>query len=168
MKAQAGLDGAALALAVVIVVVCLASCGNDGSDDNGSAATTAPSTEAGPVAEKIVIKTHIEGFTGEVLAGSVLGDAPFCAGGTVRHEHGSPDIGFPAVNVLDCQGGSLRIGFGPGPSQMDQMVQTSDWAVLDGTGTSQGSPRRARCGSGSRTRRPRSGRRAFTGVVAVP
>ena len=89
--------------------------------------------------EKIVIKTRIVEFTGKALTGSVLGGAAFCPGGTVRHEHGSPEIGFPAINVFNCQAGALRIGFGPGPDQMDQVVQTSDWRVLDGTGSFAGS-----------------------------
>jgi len=73
-------------------------------------------------------------FEGEVLAGSGIGDSPFCRGGTVRHEPGSPEIGFPAINVFRCTDGQLRIGFGPGPDQMNNAVQTSSWEILDGSG----------------------------------
>jgi hypothetical protein len=140
------------------------SCGNDRHAEGASAPTTAPS----PVGDKIVIKTRIVGFTGQVLEGSVLGGEAFCPGGTVRHEHGSLEIGFPAVNVLDCQAGSLRIGFGPGPDQMDQAVQTSDWRVLDGTEGFAGA-------TGEGTMRVKFedgdaaiGHETFTGVVDVP
>ena len=79
--------------------------------DSGSAQTTAPSPDVDntspptPDGEKIVIKTRIVEFTGKVLTGSVLGGAAFCPGGTVRHEHGSLEIGFPAINVFDCRPG---------------------------------------------------------------
>jgi hypothetical protein len=46
--------------------------------------------------EKIVIQTRIVGFTGKVLPVSVLGSAAFCSGGTVRHDRGNLEIGFPA------------------------------------------------------------------------
>lgn len=114
----------------VLVVTCLTSCGPDDGKGEGPAPTVSP----GPDGEEVVITTQMVGFDGTVLTGSVLDGAPFCTGGTVRHEHGSQEIGFPAVNVLDCPGGSLRIGFGPGPDQMELTVQTSDWRVLEGTG----------------------------------
>ena len=59
---------------------------------------------------------------------------PSGPGGTLRHEHGSPEIGFPAVDVFDCPEGRLRIGFGPGPDQMNNVIQTSYWEILDGSG----------------------------------
>jgi hypothetical protein len=163
-----------LALAVMIAAACLTSCGNDTDEDSGSAQTTAPSIEVDNPAppmldgEKVLIKTRIVGFSGEVLTGSVLGGAAFCQGGTVRHDHGSPDIGFPAINVFDCQAGMLRIGFGPGPAQMDQLVQTSDWRVLDGTGSFAGftgeGTMRVTFAEGATVR----GHETFTGFVVVP
>jgi hypothetical protein len=125
----------------MIAATCLTSCGNDNGEGSDSAPTVAPnpavdnSSSPTLAGEEIVIKTRIVGFTGEVLTGSVIGGTAFCPGGTVRHEHGSPDIGFPAINVFTCAAGALRIGFGPGPDQMDQAVQTSDWRVLDGAGS---------------------------------
>jgi hypothetical protein len=161
-------------LAMMIAAACLASCGDDNVGGRGSAPTIAPSPEVDsspPPAlegEKIVIKTRIVEFTGKVLTGSVLGDAAFCPGGTLRHEHGSPEIGFPAINVFNCQAGALRIGFGPGPDQQDQSVQTSDWRVLDGTGSFAGS-------TGEGTMRVKFeegdaaiGHETFVGVVVVP
>ena len=157
----------------MIAAVCLTSCGDANHEDGGSAQTIAPSpavddaSSATPDGEKIVIKTRIVEFTGMVLTGSVLGGAAFCPGGTVRHDHGSPEIGFPAINVFSCQAGELSIGFGPGPDQMDQAVQTSDWRVLDGTGNSPP--------TGEGTMRVKFeegdaaiGQETFTGVVVVP
>jgi hypothetical protein len=160
-----------LALAVMIAAACLTSCGNDNDEDSDSAPTIAPvpdkSSRPTLDGERIVIKTRIVGFTGKVLTGSVIGGSAFCPGGTVRHEHGSPEIGFPAINVFNCQAGALRIGFGPGPDQMDQAEQTSDWRVLDGTGTFAGS-------TGEGTMRVRFeegeaaiGHETFTGGVVV-
>jgi hypothetical protein len=128
-------------LALTISVTGLAACGDDGGDV-GSAreSTVAPSTAINVTTpaqgdrESILIKTQIRGFAGKVLAGSVIGDSPFCPGGTVRHEHGSPEIGFPAINVFRCGDGQLKIGFGPGPDQMNNRVQTSGWKILEGSG----------------------------------
>jgi len=117
-------------LAVALVAAGLCGCGaesDDGEADDAPASTPPPATA-------LVVKTRIHGFAGEVVSGSVLGGEPFCEGGTVQHEQGSPAIGFPAVNVLDCPDGQLRIGFGPGADQMEQVVQTSHWEVLEGSG----------------------------------
>ena len=174
MNTSASVDFAPLALAVMIAAACLTSCGNANDQDSGSAPTIAPIPEVDDSSrptldvKRIVIRTRIVGFTGNVLTSSVLGGAAFCPGGTVRHEHGSPDIGFPAINVFNCQAGALRIGFGPGPDQMDQAVQTSDWRVLDGTGTFAGF-------TGEGTMRVKFeegeaaiGHETFTGGVVVP
>ena len=141
--------------ALVLTTVCLTACGNDAASPS-------------PDDDEVVIRTRIVEFSGDVLDGSVLGGSPFCAGGTVRHEFGSTDLGFPAVNVLDCGDGSLRIGFGPGPDQMGQSVQTSDWEVLSGTGSLAGS-------TGEGTMRVEFepgeevvGQETFTGVLVVP
>jgi len=158
-----------LVLAVMVAAACLTSCSNDKGAGSGSAPSIAPVPDSSSPptldGERIVIKTRIVEFTGKVLAGSVLGGAVFCPGGTVRHDHGSPEIGFPAINVFKCQAGSLRIGFGPGPDQKDQAVQTSDWRVLDGTGNFAGY-------TGEGTMRVKFeegdaaiGRETFTGVI---
>ena len=163
-----------LALAVMIAAACLTSCGNANDDDSGAAPTIAPKPDVNnssvPTldAEKIVIKTRIVGFTGKVLRGSVIGDAAFCPGGTVRHEHGSPEIGFPAVNVFNCQAGALTVGFGPGPDQMDQAVQTSDWEVLDGTGSFAGSTGVGTMRVKFEDRAAAIGQETFMGEVVVP
>jgi hypothetical protein len=137
-----------LTMALTITATCLTACGDDGGE-GGDGRTVAPSADTRLTTppqetpshdapkgdrEPILIKTRVKGFGGEVLVGSVLGDSPFCPGGTVRHEHGSLEIGFPAINVFHCPDGQLRIGFGPGPDQMNNSVQTSDWKILDGSG----------------------------------
>jgi len=76
----------------------------------------------------------MRGFNGLVAGGSELGETHFCSGGKVVHAPGSPEIGFPAVNIFRCKDGELRVGFGPGPEQMDNSFQTSDWKILEGTG----------------------------------
>ena len=120
------------------------------------------------IGSRLLIKTRMKGFAGKVLTGSVIGDTPFCPDGTVSHEDGNPDIGFPAINVFACPDGQLRIGFGPGPDQMDNAVQTSYWKILEGTGSLEGVT-----GDGQMTVRWESagssnGEETFTGLVVVP
>lgn len=136
-----------LATAAVLVSAGLAGCGDrdqeassgapssEVASQRASSEDSATATPAPGPRTRVVIRTAFIGFEGHVLRGSVWGDVPFCVGGRVRHEPGSPDIGYPAINVLDCPEGSLQIGFGPGPDQMDQAVQTSGWELLEGTGS---------------------------------
>lgn len=167
-----------LAVAVMIAAAALTGCGGSqsrkGDASNADASLSVPaesqdttSPAPGP-REPILIRTRIVRFRGDVLAGSVIGNSPFCPGGTVRHEHGSPEIGFPAVNVFSCSDGQLRIGFGPGPDQMNNAVQTSGWEILDGTG-----PFAGMSGEGDMTVRfaragAVKGEETFRGKVAVP
>ena len=137
--------GLALAALCVIGAAGLSSCGGEAKSDgssagpsptvptNGSSGTDAATTFDGE-SDPILIKTSIDGPTGKVVAGSVLRQSAFCPGGTVRHDRGSPEIGFPAVNVFSCADGQLKIGFGPGREQMSNSVQTSDWKILTGSG----------------------------------
>jgi hypothetical protein len=138
----------ATSVVVAIVVTSLAACssgdGNDRRADSGGSpaapkTTTAkpdPTTPAEEDGDPILVRTSMHGLAGKgkVVTGSVLGESAFCAHGTVRHDRGSPEIGFPAVNVFRCSDGQLKIGFGPGPEQMSNSVQTSDWKILDGSG----------------------------------
>ena len=168
--------GLRLVATLALATATLVACGGDSGDDSGAASSTsgtvatstAPTTASSRNAEPITIKTRMYGFAGEVLARSTLGDGPFCPGGSVTHEHGSLDLGYPAVNVIDCSDGQLRIGFGPGPDQMNNAVQTSDWEVLDGSGLFAGTS-----GSGRMEVRWESvgsdqGQETFTGTVALP
>src|SRR4051812_372486 len=163
-----------IALAVMITAGCLSSCDPGNDEGGGVAPTIAPhsgvTSSAAPTGDRqeVLIRTRIAGFTGTVLTGSVIGDAAFCPDGTVRHEHGSPDIGFPAVNVFSCAAGTLRIGFGPGPEQMDQAVQTSKWRVLDGTGSFAGSTGEGTMRVRFTDRDAAIGQETFIGEVVVP
>lgn len=159
------------------VALTLAACGQGGGaevDKSRSPSVASPTPggtdgaqgSAGPPLP-LLIRTRIDGFEGEVVSGSTIGDASFCPGGLVHHEHGSLEVGHPAVNVFDCPDGQLQIGFGPGPEQMDRAVQTSDWEVLEGSGryadasgTGRMRVRFDRAG-GSR------GREVFTGEIAI-
>jgi hypothetical protein len=159
---------AARAVGVVALAgVAVTACSSDKTAHRRDATTRPLSTSAPARPQHLVIKTRFVDFDGEVLAGSVIAESPFCPGGKLHHEHGSPDIGFPAVNVFTCGGSELRIGFGPGPEQMNNRIQTSEWRVVGGTGDFAGMT-----GSGHmQVVFPRvgasSGRETFTGTVVV-
>jgi hypothetical protein len=116
----------------------------------------------------MLVRTRITGFGGKVLAGSLLGERPFCPGGTVRHEHGSPEVGFPAVNVFRCSGGTLSIGFGPGPDQSGKRVQTSSWKILDGSGRLAGMTGHGQMEVRWDRRGATKGQETFDGKVGLP
>lgn len=157
---------AALAVAAASLTAC--------SDDAGTHATTTSSTgttlTTSPhgVRKSIVIKTQVVDFEGKVVDGSLIGDSAFCAGGTLHHESGSPEIGYPAINVFSCGDSQLKIGFGPGPDQMNNRIQTSSWKVLEGNGDFAGVT-----GSGQmKVEFPQAGasngQETFTGTVVFP
>jgi hypothetical protein len=135
-----------LGASALAAALALAGCGGDSTPADARASATAsnvrvpqPASDTSATSEPsgppILIRTAMNGLTGKVMAGSELGESPFCPGGSVRHDHGSPELGFPAVNVFHCSDGDLKIGFGPGPDQMNNAFQTSSWEVLEGTGT---------------------------------
>ena len=160
---------------MALVVVCsfavvASSCSASTSQNKSTLPHSAQSTTAGSHGQRraILIKTRINGFDGTVVDGSKLGDAAFCGGGTVHHESGSPEIGHPAINAFTCGDSRLEIGFGPGPDQMDNRIQTSDWDVLTGTGvfngvTGSGSMQVEWTAVGTTT-----GEETFTGTLLVP
>jgi hypothetical protein len=139
-------------LALIVATVGLAACGGDDGGENGAPTTTGvvsdPSADAGG-GEEIVINTHVvidipkagpqPGKSigqGEVLAGSSLGDSPFCPGGTFSDLHSDdPDIGL-VDRTFDCPDGSLRVGFTPGVPQ--GRTQSGQWKVVSGTGAFEG------------------------------
>lgn len=138
---------AAIPAVIAIAITSLSACGSADGDQRSASGTSpaapkpttasaAPTTPAAGEGDPILVKTSMSGLAGKgkVVTGSVLGESAFCAHGTVRHDRGTPEIGFPAVNVFLCPDGQLRIGFGPGPEQMSNSVQTSDWEILDGSG----------------------------------
>jgi hypothetical protein len=157
---------------LVLATASLTGCGdNEGGGRARGTASASPAGAASSVrasSEAFLLKTHVQGFDGRVLPGSVLGDARFCDRGLVHHAFGTPSVGFPAVNEITCSGSVLRIGFGPGPDQMNKRIQRSDWRVLDSTGDFAGAT-----GSGQmRVEWDKvggtDGRETFTGTVALP
>jgi hypothetical protein len=169
-----GRGSATVSLPLLIASAVLTSCGNH--NDEGSASAPTPTsrfaldTSSRPAGEsdRTVIKTRIVGFTGRVLTGSILGSTVFCRGGTVRHARGNLEIGFPAVNVFSCPTGSLRIGFGPGPDQMDYTVQTSNWRVLGGSGSFVGATGEGTMQVKWEQAEAALGRETFRGVIVLP
>ena len=131
------------ALVLVLVgVLCLGACGGDGDDASG---TSAASTTA-PRGEPALIRTRMDIAdapgaepiaTGEVLEGSTLGDAPFCAGGTVLDSHGSSDPSvWLIVETITCPDGIVKLRFTPDPAQ--GLNQTGSWTIVSGTGAFEG------------------------------
>ena len=159
-----------IALAGILVSGAVVGCSS--STDRRVPASTGSSAPNSASAHRhrtaITIKTKFVNFDGKVVPGSVIGTEPFCPGGTLHHQAGSPEIGYPAINVFTCGSSELRIGFGPGPDQMNKKVQTSDWKVLYGSGdfagvTGSGHMRVVFPSVGASR-----GRETFTGAVTVP
>ena len=120
----------------------MAACGDD--DEAG---TTAGGDKTGTSAkgsrEPILIKTQVaflakpKGDTmtaGKVLAGSTIGDSPFCPGGKFGDRHGEPPLGL-VVKTIRCPGGHLTITFSP---TQRSLKQSSDWRVVKGSGRFEG------------------------------
>jgi hypothetical protein len=141
------MEGSVMHRAVVLVSVLALVVGACGGGENGEGAaadtSAAPTTEPD---EAIVIRTRvvIAGApgaepiaTGEVLEGSSLGGAPFCAGGTVLDSHGSTD---PTVwlirETITCPDGTLTLLVTPDEPQ--GLTQTGSWTVDNGTGAFEG------------------------------
>jgi hypothetical protein len=142
-----------LALTLTLAAVGFVACGEDDGDEKGAATTSAAdsdlSADPGKASEEIVIKTDVaidipeagpqpgESIGhGEVLAGSSLGDSPFCPGGTFSDLHSDdPDIGL-VDRTFDCPDGSLRIGFTPGAPE--GRTQAGPWSLVSGTGAFDG------------------------------
>lgn len=141
---------AALAVAAVKLTACSDDAGTHATATATTRATTTSSTgttlTTSPhgVRKTIVIKTRFVDFNGKVVDGSLIGDSAFCAGGTLHHESGSPEIGYPAINVFSCGDSQLKSGFGPGPDQMNRRIQTSGWKVWREVATSRALPDPAR------------------------
>jgi hypothetical protein len=132
----------ARAVVLVLAVLSLAACSGDEDD---AAGTTAPSTTARRgepmvIRERVVIAAAPGAepiATGEVIEGSTLGGARFCAGGTIADSHGSPD---PAVRLIvqtiTCPDGTVSLRFTPDEPQ--GLSQTGSWTIVSGSGAYEG------------------------------
>ena len=126
--------------ALVLVLMGALSLGACGGDDD--AAETSVASATAPRGEPIVIRTRklvaLEPgtepiATGEVLEGSTLGDAPFCARGTVRDSHGSSDpTVILIIETITCPDGTMKLRVEPDLSP--GLNQTGSWTIVSGTG----------------------------------
>lgn len=157
-----------LAAALTGAAITLAGCGaGDGDAGDKPATTTGNSASApGGGAEPILIKTRMNIPTGKILDGSTIGDSPFCPGGTVMDQHGTPPIGL-VDRTITCPDGTLRMGFDPELPVGD--TQSGPWRIVGGTGAYDGWE-----GSGEMAMRydprdnrqhPTRGRERYTGTV---
>ena len=157
------------AAALTVTAIVLAGCGIGGGDDDGAPGkTTSPSQpSAGGEATPILIKTRMNAPTGRILDGSTIGESPFCPGGTVKDQHGTPGIGL-VDRTITCREGTLRMGFDPQAPVGD--TQRGSWRIISGTGDCEGW-----AGSGQMVIRydqrdasqhPTKGREAFSGTVS--
>jgi hypothetical protein len=115
-----------------VTAIALAACGGGKGD---AAATAASPSESAAGSEPILITTRMNIPTGRILDGSTIGSSPFCAGGTVKDEHGTPEIGL-VDRTITCQDGILRMGFDPQEPVGD--TQSGPWRIISGTGAYEG------------------------------
>jgi hypothetical protein len=126
-----------------VLAVVLAACGAE--DDSAPGAGSASSSEPGD--QPIVIRSSVViaaapgadiPAVGDILEGSMLGDAPFCVGGTVQDRHpgtSAAEQPFLLVRTITCPDGTLRAGFSPDVGQTQSPTQGGSWTILSGTGT---------------------------------
>ena len=148
-----------LALAMAVAALGLAACG----EETGTSASSDPEATSQHVAgegEAILIKTRLTLPDGEVLDGSVIGDSPFCPGGTFHDEHGTGE--FLVLKTFECPGGTIEIGFSPTERSLKQ---SSLWKVLDGTGDFEGMSGHGEMSAKFDRAEPSSGQETFTGTV---
>ena len=158
-----------LVAALTCAAIALAGCGAGDSNDDGDAAvtTTSPSkTATGGEAEPILIKTRTNIPAGKILDGSAIGDSPFCPGGTLIDQHGTPEIGL-VDRTITCLDGTLRMGFDPQVPVGD--TQSGPWRIISGTGAYQGwegkGEMRMRYDPSDNREHPTRGRERYTGTV---
>jgi hypothetical protein len=127
-------------LVLVGLVLVVGACGGGGAIATSTASTTGPHSEPIVVKTRVVIAAESGAepiATGEVLEGSTLGSAPFCAGGTLVDSHGSADPALRLiVETITCQDGTVSLAFAPDVAQGD--TQTGSWIIVDGSGAFEG------------------------------
>jgi hypothetical protein len=121
-----------------------------------------PSTSPAVSGDAILIETRItdaRAHTGEVLVGSVIGEAEFCTGGVSSGSSQGPTI----TTIFTCPEGTLTVHYAP---TQFSLVQGAPWEIVSGTGGFEGL-----IGGGSMVAafdsdNPDSGREIFTGTVS--
>jgi hypothetical protein len=118
---------------LTVMAIALAACGGGDGNEGGAAGTAARRSEAAAGGEPalILIKTRVNLPTIKILDGSIIGDSPFCPGGTAKDKHGTPEIGL-VDRTITCSDGTLRIGFDPQKPVGD--TQSGPWRIISGTG----------------------------------
>jgi len=157
-----------LVLAVPIAAMGLAGCvGDDGGDDRAVPAaetsTQKTSTSTAVTGGPVLIETRVTDarhHLGEVVDGSVIGEAAFCPGGTTS---GSSQ-GATITTTFDCPEGTLQLQYAP---TQRSLVQGSDWLVLSGTGTLAGLHGGGSMAAVFEDDDPDAGREVFTGNVTT-
>jgi hypothetical protein len=152
-----------LAMALALTASGLAACGGDSGGDVRTVTVAAEETPtSAPVnGDVILIETRVtdaKHHRGEVLSASVLGESPFCRGGSTSGGSDGPTI----TTRFRCPGGTLTVHYAP---TQPSLVQGSVWEVVSGTGRYKGLH-----GGGSMVARfesddPDAGRETFTGMV---
>ena len=152
----------------MVALLGMAACSGDDGGDGGATAGSEETETSAKKSEAILIKTRLAPVNasgesvGEVLSGSTIGDAEFCAGGRFRDVPEPPPVDDSVTRVFHCSGGTLTITFtatGPG------LKQSGPWKVVKGLvgfeGFSGGGRMRAVLKS-----RAGEGRESFTGTVS--
>lgn len=128
--------------AMVLVLVgglVLTACGGDDTSEPSPASSTNVGDEPITIRTKINVADK-EGAdviaTGIILESSMLGDAPFCVGGTILdiHSEGDPIMepyGLIA-RTITCPDGTVRMGYSP------TGTETVSWTIIEGTGEFEG------------------------------
>src|SRR4051794_28050316 len=110
-------------VALLGMAACSDDDGNDGGASTGAEETEASATERG---QPILIKTHLAPLnargeqTGEVLAGSTIGDWAFCAGGRFADAAEAPPLDESVSRTFHGPGGTLAITFSPTGTDLKQ------------------------------------------------
>jgi hypothetical protein len=126
---------------MVVTSLGFAACGDDDDDGAGTTGTGEVQTTADEGGESILIKTRLDALespdaatTGEVLAGSTIGDEAFCRGGTLRDAAVEPGT-QKVTRLFRCSDGEVTISFTSTPPDVPQR---SDWEVVRGSGAFDG------------------------------
>ena len=122
-------------------------------------AQATPASQVPPSSIGILIETRVPDaptHAGEVVDGSVVGEEPFCPGGTTT----GGSEGATITTTFKCPGGTVVLRYAP---TQRSLVQGAEWEVVRGTGDYAGMT-----GNGSMIaafEEDDSGREVFTGQV---
>jgi hypothetical protein len=124
-------------MVVTVVASGLMACGGDDAKVRtvtvtGAAEATATSAPLSGI--PVLIETKVidaRRHRGKVVDGSVLGETPFCKGGT---SSGGSE-GATITSTFKCPGGTLKVQYAP---TQRSAVQSSQWTVVSGTGDYEG------------------------------